>query len=859
MNPSETISDIDRQLLSNNKIEVNLEKDFAIIKHNDRKFSIRVLNNNSQLNLDQDQCAVVAQKVAVMLLKKGILQAAPAADKLKANINSVGIKQIPSNILTPHHDVDNAKNTTEDYNQLIQFILTQPGKPGGGGKGKEKLIEGDSSSEPTPSRHRRQDSASSMGSHSSSSSSNSSSGSSSSRSSSSSSGFKPDDKDLNTNHQKRDLNSPDNSDKTDETSKYGVNDDVSVSDGSDSEYNNDGSDDGDSDTGFMTSNLDRKPHKPNNENGDDSKSHSSSGTPSINDDAAVSDSEDSDGSNNGGGDTISKSPRNPHIPRNDNVNDSESHSSSKTASLNAGDNDFDDNLSDDGDNVNTSGPQRHTNDDNDPNNETSSKHSNGSGGSRSTVTTTISNTKNKPHTGPNPDPNAKVNNWLDKFDNNSQQISDDDQGSVSSEEDWGDFNQISEEDDDRNPRDKSNLNIKPGPISPSADHSHETGPKIFELGDTEYEEDYLGDTNDTVDKFLEDYYDDPLNPNDYFLPEITIEFTEIENHADALSVEENQLSMITHNQDNQLALTKGKRESMTEAEFRALITREIINYILIHHSKILRSLNREQILQLVQFIPGQKVLPGTNQSRQSGTITVTPSDIQNMMCNPNCTGWLLNNVPGLTQHLQSRISLPTLEATLKRSNAFKAQGVFNNTLPYANSSSILRETRLMILSNAEFQRQWFLHNVRMNNASKIPSGSAKKGKGKLKAIENSPAEPLRIIDKTLDFSPPPSFAAKLPAEFYSTTTSDSRTLAYNQLLNHTPISTHQRDTPPNPDPVTPPETIAQQSTSTNSHRRSPSIELTSTSPGNIPAGPYEDFFGFSTLWRNFGELITDHK
>ncbi len=130
MSSPSIISSADAALLKQHNVQVTLEKEYGVFKFGERKFRVKVLNRESVMRLEKAQCEVVAQKVAVMLLKKELFT---PKTKLHVNINSAGYTKLPSADYLEHENRDMKKNTTEDFNQLVKFLLNPPTTPSSSG------------------------------------------------------------------------------------------------------------------------------------------------------------------------------------------------------------------------------------------------------------------------------------------------------------------------------------------------------------------------------------------------------------------------------------------------------------------------------------------------------------------------------------------------------------------------------------------------------------------------------------------------------------------------------------------------------------------------------------------------------
>lgn len=133
------VSAADRQLLLNYNIQIDVDvgNKNGIIIYKDRRFKVSLLNRKSgeadaqweTLELKEEQLRETANKVAVMLLKKELLQT-DQDEPLHLKINQPGITCLSDHDkLIKHEDAEETKNTRPDYDALISY-LTQPEKIG---------------------------------------------------------------------------------------------------------------------------------------------------------------------------------------------------------------------------------------------------------------------------------------------------------------------------------------------------------------------------------------------------------------------------------------------------------------------------------------------------------------------------------------------------------------------------------------------------------------------------------------------------------------------------------------------------------------------------------------------------------
>jgi hypothetical protein len=150
------ISATDQSLLSQYQIRIEVDQTdkFGVIIFENRRFKIKLLERTEtkswqSIELQNNQAQDVAQKVAVMLLKKELLKApsipstAPLNFKIeRTGITRLALNQIGSTFIS-HEDRQNSKNTREDYNSLISYLTQYKGNDKqNGNENQEHLIEG---------------------------------------------------------------------------------------------------------------------------------------------------------------------------------------------------------------------------------------------------------------------------------------------------------------------------------------------------------------------------------------------------------------------------------------------------------------------------------------------------------------------------------------------------------------------------------------------------------------------------------------------------------------------------------------------------------------------------------------------
>lgn len=135
MNPL-TRADQDLLIQRNVHIEIdqtNPASPTGVIIFDQRRFKVSVLNQprvGEVIATTEEQMRITASKVAVMLLKKDLLQQQPQAQLLDLKINRQGMTlQNDHNRLIQHTDADENKNTQPDYDALADYLtapLPQP-------------------------------------------------------------------------------------------------------------------------------------------------------------------------------------------------------------------------------------------------------------------------------------------------------------------------------------------------------------------------------------------------------------------------------------------------------------------------------------------------------------------------------------------------------------------------------------------------------------------------------------------------------------------------------------------------------------------------------------------------------------
>jgi hypothetical protein len=122
------VSATDIQLLNDNKIEVIVEDKCGIIIHEGRRFKVNILNRTAldaswqSMELNEEQMKATARKVAVILLKKELIQKKQEEQPLKFKINQPGITCLPDHTLIQHENDITEKNTRGDYDSLVSYL-----------------------------------------------------------------------------------------------------------------------------------------------------------------------------------------------------------------------------------------------------------------------------------------------------------------------------------------------------------------------------------------------------------------------------------------------------------------------------------------------------------------------------------------------------------------------------------------------------------------------------------------------------------------------------------------------------------------------------------------------------------------
>lgn len=136
MNP--LISGTDRDLLTQHHVQVEVENSanpasplVGVIVFDNRRFKVNILNQSragEALSLTEEKMIATAEKVAVMLLKKELLQQPqPQAQPLDLKINRQGMT-LQSDHAHPIAHTDAAdinKDTQQDYDALANYLTTQ--------------------------------------------------------------------------------------------------------------------------------------------------------------------------------------------------------------------------------------------------------------------------------------------------------------------------------------------------------------------------------------------------------------------------------------------------------------------------------------------------------------------------------------------------------------------------------------------------------------------------------------------------------------------------------------------------------------------------------------------------------------
>ncbi len=139
MNPlNNPLTQIDHHLLTTHHVEIEIDQvnpaaPVGVIIFNQRRFKVSILNQpgaGGVIAPTEEQMKVTASKVAVMLLKKELLQQQPQAEPLDLKINRQGMTlQNDPHHPIQHTDADDSKNTQPDYDALANYLtapLPQP-------------------------------------------------------------------------------------------------------------------------------------------------------------------------------------------------------------------------------------------------------------------------------------------------------------------------------------------------------------------------------------------------------------------------------------------------------------------------------------------------------------------------------------------------------------------------------------------------------------------------------------------------------------------------------------------------------------------------------------------------------------
>ena len=109
-------------------IEIDSNTRSGIFIFNNRRFKVQILtrsgDNWQTKQLEEEQMRNTAQKVAVMLLKKNLLQSVPQASRLNIRINREGFKSGNEEMLG-HDDSNQTKDTRADYDQIVNYLFNK--------------------------------------------------------------------------------------------------------------------------------------------------------------------------------------------------------------------------------------------------------------------------------------------------------------------------------------------------------------------------------------------------------------------------------------------------------------------------------------------------------------------------------------------------------------------------------------------------------------------------------------------------------------------------------------------------------------------------------------------------------------
>ena len=118
MHPLISLKDQNLLIKYDIKVEYSNEKQIGIFTYDNRQFEVSILNKE-HFKLGSEQYLQVAQKIAVILIKKDLLKAKAGSKPLIADVDKQGIG-LSDNSFYSH---DKPKKTRKDYDALANYVL----------------------------------------------------------------------------------------------------------------------------------------------------------------------------------------------------------------------------------------------------------------------------------------------------------------------------------------------------------------------------------------------------------------------------------------------------------------------------------------------------------------------------------------------------------------------------------------------------------------------------------------------------------------------------------------------------------------------------------------------------------------
>jgi len=117
------LSSDDARLLRDNQVtfEYDQTKHIGVISFNGKRISVKILNKNNIINLNEKNSLETAQRIALIILKKNLVTAADAFSRTV--IDSRGIKKLSDQQVIAHDAPDSA-NTSENFNEVTGLVCT---------------------------------------------------------------------------------------------------------------------------------------------------------------------------------------------------------------------------------------------------------------------------------------------------------------------------------------------------------------------------------------------------------------------------------------------------------------------------------------------------------------------------------------------------------------------------------------------------------------------------------------------------------------------------------------------------------------------------------------------------------------